>query len=205
MPLADWEPRQHAGQAVRGGSSPHLRTATPRITESVTEPLTVKDDSPRGSGLRTEPLYYLRHDAGGFSTFGTINTKGDLGEFAGVARADLIAESRDSAQSRDGVGKLMLHYEDGRRLRATRSLAASTVPARTDSCRHRRSLSVRSVVICMTFCKWFIRLTIVGPNAWIVAHRLTGGSASVTKVHRTGGCGSTIRPQPVSVAPCPGA
>jgi len=38
MPLADWEPRQHAGQAVLGGRAPHFRTATPRITESVTEP-----------------------------------------------------------------------------------------------------------------------------------------------------------------------
>src|SRR5664280_451146 len=38
MPLADWEPRLNAGQAVLGGRAPHFRTATPRITESVTEP-----------------------------------------------------------------------------------------------------------------------------------------------------------------------
>ena len=38
MPLADWEPRQNAGQAVRRGRAPHLRTATPRIPESATEP-----------------------------------------------------------------------------------------------------------------------------------------------------------------------
>src|SRR5664279_5084784 len=38
MPPADREPRQHARASCPRRQDPHLRTATPRITESVTEP-----------------------------------------------------------------------------------------------------------------------------------------------------------------------